>query len=110
MCATSSLVLHSQVVESVWLIHAEMSNGHGSQGDQVGGAREPRVGVPVCQCCMGSCLRRRGRWMQADTDADAFEVAQLQDWERLMDFYGDDEMLSCDHPAARRAMDPFLFR
>ena len=42
--------------------------------------------------------------MQADTDAGAFEVAPLPDWERLMDFYGDDEMLSCDHPATRHAV------
>ena len=44
---------------------------------------------------------RRGRWLQAEDEGAAFEVAQLPDWEALMDFYGDDEMLSCDHPATR---------
>ena len=31
-------------------------------------------------------------------------VAHVADWERLMDFYGDDDMLSCEHPATRRAL------
>jgi hypothetical protein len=41
--------------------------------------------------------------MQADTEGGAFEVASLPDWERLMDFYGNDEMMSCEHPATRHA-------
>lgn len=63
--------------------------------------------------CTSSCLLlrranllhlcRRGRWTQASTETDAFEVVNLADWQQLMVFYGEDSNISESHRARRCA-------
>lgn len=59
---------------------------------------EKLSGYSLCVLC------RRGRWAQASTETDAFEVITLADWEQLMAFYGEDSTLSDAHPARRYAL------
>lgn len=60
--------------------------------------------IPSGKFVASLLLCRRGRWAQASTETDTFEVVNLADWEQLMMFYGDDNTLSDQHPARRCAL------